>query len=546
MTRETKVGIVVALAFVLLIAGVVAYKVYVLGEGMPQVADAMMDPAAAPMSAPQAPAAAPVAPPAKPPQPEPPAQAAPVQIAEAPASMALVGPFLQQLHEGTNHLVDASTQGLITLLSKREGAATATAPAVTGPAPEAVAANPPAPMPPPPEMPAMQAPTPGTSPSPLAARPATNSSTNTDEQKQPPKAPPAVVNVTAPKAPEVTKNDSQPMAPVAQPEPPAMKTQDSIKPPMPQPVADANPPAGNGKPPAADATTNSGGTSGNRPNATLAPPQTSPAPKERPADTPLTTPRPSDAPRTGGIPVTIRQQPDLVIPSPAAAAPAASPAQPPPSNSAAPTVNRNGARVEGYDVVIHDVQPGDSYAEISKNTYGSDRYQAALAAFNHELDPQAATLTKGQRLRVPPAQVLERRYRNLIPGLPEPPPEQPAKSPVQMLPPRQPARLVPNLGAEQTVPALGSPVPNVNAALPAAASAKEAAQAEWAKDAKQYRVQPNDTIWSIAKHALGKGERWPEISRLNRDVLPDVNQLKAGMTLRLPADAKVDTPETPQ
>jgi nucleoid-associated protein YgaU len=103
-----------------------------------------------------------------------------------------------------------------------------------------------------------------------------------------------------------------------------------------------------------------------------------------------------------------------------------------------------------------------------------------------------------------------------------------------------------NIGPEQTAPALGAPVPNVNAALPPNTSAKDAAQANWAKDTKQYRVQPNDTIWSIAKHTLGKGERWPEISRLNRDVLPDVNQLKAGMTLRLPAEAKVDTPETPQ
>jgi nucleoid-associated protein YgaU len=61
---------------------------------------------------------------------------------------------------------------------------------------------------------------------------------------------------------------------------------------------------------------------------------------------------------------------------------------------------------------------------------------------------------------------------------------------------------------------------------------------------KRYRVRTGDTLWNIAKQSLGSGERWTEIMRMNRDVLPDINRLQDGLILRLPADAKVDSPPT--
>jgi nucleoid-associated protein YgaU len=63
---------------------------------------------------------------------------------------------------------------------------------------------------------------------------------------------------------------------------------------------------------------------------------------------------------------------------------------------------------------------------------------------------------------------------------------------------------------------------------------------------KRYQVRPNDTVWTIAKRTLGTGERWPDILRLNREVLRDVNQLQVGMILRLPDDAQVDSPDLPR
>jgi hypothetical protein len=49
---------------------------------------------------------------------------------------------------------------------------------------------------------------------------------------------------------------------------------------------------------------------------------------------------------------------------------------------------------------------------------------------------------------------------------------------------------------------------------------------------KVYRVRSGDTLWSIAQHQLGDGNRWHEIARLNH--LRDPNHLRIGQKLRLP------------
>ena len=93
MTRETKVGIVVASAFVLLIAGVLAYKIYVLGEGMPAVADAAVSQPVPEATSPAPPSTVQATRQAQPPQPEPPTQQNTAQIPEVGASLEIVGPL---------------------------------------------------------------------------------------------------------------------------------------------------------------------------------------------------------------------------------------------------------------------------------------------------------------------------------------------------------------------------------------------------------------------------------------------------------------------
>ena len=50
-----------------------------------------------------------------------------------------------------------------------------------------------------------------------------------------------------------------------------------------------------------------------------------------------------------------------------------------------------------------------------------------------------------------------------------------------------------------------------------------------------YVVKDGDSLWTIAAEQLGQGVRYKEISKLNSDILPDEDSVRAGMRLRLPA-----------
>lgn len=205
------------------------------------------------------------------------------------------------------------------------------------------------------------------------------------------------------------------------------------------------------------------------------------------------------------IPITVRPQTQPLTPP----APDAYPVKITPSTSP-------GSRVEvlDYEVLRYAVRTGDTWESISRQKYGSELYAAALAAYNRERDSRLAQLSVGATVLLPPAEILQRRYPHLFGGA----------TPVG--PP-----LTGQLG--QTLPT----TPMLTS-KPSASSTSS--------NYKLYRVQPNDTMWLIAKRTLGSGERWPEIFRLNRDVIQDVNQLPPGIVLRLPADARVDNSSPPR
>jgi LysM repeat protein len=203
-----------------------------------------------------------------------------------------------------------------------------------------------------------------------------------------------------------------------------------------------------------------------------------------------------------GTPVEIREQPEI-------------------SAGPLPSAVRRSGNVTIYDDIRYPVRPNDTYASISQLKYGSDRYAEALAAYNRERNPRAAKPLPGMNVLIPPVEILERDYRNVIAsGSPGSGPESPPA-----VPPAPPFRrdASPEVRMEPTRPA-------------ATARAGE----------KTYRVRTGDTLWNISKQTLGNGERWVEILRINRDVLPDINRLQDGLILRLPADAKVDTGARPQ
>jgi nucleoid-associated protein YgaU len=54
------------------------------------------------------------------------------------------------------------------------------------------------------------------------------------------------------------------------------------------------------------------------------------------------------------------------------------------------------------------------------------------------------------------------------------------------------------------------------------------------KQNKTYVVREGDSLWKIAAEQLGDGNLYPEISKLNTDILEDEDTLFVGMKLRLP------------
>jgi hypothetical protein len=179
-------------------------------------------------------------------------------------------------------------------------------------------------------------------------------------------------------------------------------------------------------------------------------------------------------------------------------------------------------RVDSFVVETYRAGPSDTFASISNHYYRSDRYERALLQFNrdHHLataavlrDPPVLT---GENVYVPPRDVLENRYGQLIPG---------------------------HLAARVAGPPVVASAPKV---APPAETPVIPVSA-WATPTKTrpYRVQgQGERLYDVARHTLGNPNRWAEIYRLNPQLAPE-NVVPAGTLLQLPPDARVAQEATP-
>lgn len=51
---------------------------------------------------------------------------------------------------------------------------------------------------------------------------------------------------------------------------------------------------------------------------------------------------------------------------------------------------------------------------------------------------------------------------------------------------------------------------------------------------REYTVQPGEGLWQIAERFYGDGNKYVEIYEANRDVMKSIEDIRVGMTLRIP------------
>jgi hypothetical protein len=228
--------------------------------------------------------------------------------------------------------------------------------------------------------------------------------------------------------------------------------------------------------------------------------------------------------------------------------------------------------VDSFDEEICTAKPGDSFASLAEKYYHNPKYEKALVLYNCN-HPMATTARKtdpgvlqpNQPVYIPEAKILERRYGDVIPDLtplpqpgattapsaggfaPSPTPSPGAASPGLLSPsasgpgassPSAPNPVALNPSPPNPValnPAVSNPaVPQPSA--PTGTPTPGPTGAPAAPALRDYKVQngAGELLYQIAQSQLGRGDRWPEIRDLNRNISPD-QPVPAGTVLRLPA-----------
>jgi hypothetical protein len=170
----------------------------------------------------------------------------------------------------------------------------------------------------------------------------------------------------------------------------------------------------------------------------------------------------------------------------------------------------NSATVMVHDMQTHQARNGETFASLSQNAYGDNKYANALQMYNRDYGPNrtVTTLQAGQTVLVPPLQFLQERYASAIGG---------ARSNITNV----------SVAPVSINPPVPLPMNNNTPPLPTADATKT------------YRVPPEGQLmYAIALQTMGDGNRWSEIYRLNPNLQP-LQPVPGGTMLRLPSNAKV-------
>jgi len=150
---------------------------------------------------------------------------------------------------------------------------------------------------------------------------------------------------------------------------------------------------------------------------------------------------------------------------------------------------------------IYVVADGDTLADIAMKFYGAEKGNkikniAKIFEANRKLLKSADEIYVGQKLEIPP-----------LPSLAD-------TSKMQGVFPKQVFEKVDSIGQRQISTTPSGIVKT--------------------KQSRIYVVREGDSLWRIAAEQLGNGDRYPEISKLNTDILEDEDTLEVGTKLKLP------------
>jgi hypothetical protein len=205
---------------------------------------------------------------------------------------------------------------------------------------------------------------------------------------------------------------------------------------------------------------------------------------------------------------------------------------PRPINVALPPVTaaRAGtpALIPVTDVQVRPLQIKETttFEALSEKLYGSKQYAATLRKFNQENHPhpeafpENAPLKTGDVVYYPDRVELESRFLR----------ERGKLTQVPVAPPASVQGATNNRASTPLVPNTPQPI-RIASSTPTLKTEPQAVGGV-------YLVRPNgEMLWEVARQTLGDGRRWPEIYRLNPEVIPE-QRIPAGTQLRMPVGAR--------
>lgn len=156
----------------------------------------------------------------------------------------------------------------------------------------------------------------------------------------------------------------------------------------------------------------------------------------------------------------------------------------------------------------YEIQSGDTLGGIASKEYGTAHPDVLkrIQQANPNLIPDLNTVVKGRRIELPSIDGLTDHADEIVPSK---------------------ARLASATTDERSAPTR-------DAAPPASRESTEA-QRDW----RWYELKKGDVYSKVASRLLGSSNRWTELAEMNKDIFPDPSRIQSGVRIRVPIESEM-------